>query len=317
MPNVLASPRFWRSIAVVLKPVVTYKSVGVPTGAANWMEARNVALTPFDPETVDRNIDQSYFGHAGKIIANTWSKISFDLALAGSGAVATAPKWGPAVLACGFAETIVPVTSVAYDLVSTAFGSCTCYLNIDGVLYKFVGCRGELKGKLDARGIPVLSVEFTAYYAAPVTSAMFAPITKTGWTAEKAVNSINTGKITINAVDLAFSTFGWSTGNQIVRLSLPGPQTEVGITDRKPAANATVLAPALATFDPYALALARTNVAVTNIHETAAGSIVTTALKAIINNVKETQIEGMLAYDLTMEPTPTTAGNDEITLTCT
>ncbi len=118
-------------------------------------------------------------------------------------------------------------------------------------------------------------------------------------------------------MDLAFSTFNWATGNNIARLSLPGPQTEVAITDRKPTAAVTVLAPGLGTFDPYALAVARTNVAVTNIHETTAGAIVTTALKAIINGVKESQVEGMLAYELTMEPTPTTAGNDEITLTCT
>lgn len=317
MPNVLASPRFWRSKAVLLKAEAVYGTDPVPTGAANWFEARNVALTSFDPELVDRNIDQSYFGHAGKIIANTWGKLSFDVALAGSGVAGTAPKWAPMALACGFSETLVALTSATYNLISSAFGGCAAHLNIDGALYKFVGCRGELKCKLDAKGIPVLSVELTSKYTAPAASVMFAGIDKTGWTAEKAVNSVNTGKVVINAVDLAFSAFNWSTGNNIVRLSLPGPQTEVAITDRKPTASITVLAPALGVFDPYALALARTNVALSNIHGTAGGDITTTTMKVIINNVKETQVEGMLAYDLTMEPTPSAAGNDEITIALT
>lgn len=316
MANVLASPRFWRKKAVLLKIDAVYDTDPVPTGAANWFEARNVALTQVDAKLVDRNIDQEYLGHAGKVIADTWSKLSFDIALAGSGTVAVAPKWAPMVLACGFAETITPVTGpVVYNLVSSGFASCTAYLNIDGTLHKFVSCRGELKVKIDAGSIPVLSVELTSKYTAPVASAMFTPITKTGWTTEKAVNSTNTGKVTINAVDLAFSQFEYATGNNIVRLSLPGPQREVVITDRKPTASITVLAPALGTFDPYALQQARTNVALSNIHETVTNAKVTSALKVIINDVKETEVESMLAYQLTMEPTPTSAGNDEITIT--
>lgn len=314
MPNILATPRFWKNQAVLLKPEVTLNTDPVPTGAANWFEARNVALTAFDPEKVDRNIEQAYMGRGGSVIAAAWSKLSFDIAMQGSGTAGTAPKWAPGMLACGFAETIVAVTSAAYNLVSSAFGSATLYMNIDGTLYKFVGSRGEVKGKINAKGIPVLSFEFTSVYAAPVTSAMFTPITKTGWTVEDPVNSVNTGKVTINAVDLAFSTLEWATGNKIERVSLPGPQLEVAIPDRAPTASITVLAPALATFDPYALANAGTNVALTNTHGTVAGKKIKTDLKVIITSVAEDQIQGMLAYKLTMEPTPV-SGNDEIAVT--
>lgn len=314
MANVLAQPRFWRSKAVLLKAEGTYGTDPTPTGAANWFEARNVALTSFDPEILDRNIDQAYLGHGGKVIDSAWSKLSFDVALMGSGTPATPPLWAPMALACGTAETITPVTSVAYNLISTAFAGCTAYLNIDGVLYKFIGCRGELKGKINAKSIAMLSVELTSKFTAPADSAMFTPITKTGWTFEQPVNSVNTGKVTINSVDLAFSMFEWSFGNQLVRLSLPGPQTEVAITDRKPTASITVLAPTLAVFNPYTLAGASTNVALTNTHGVGAGKQVKTDMKVIITNVAEDQVENMLAYKLTMEPTPA-SGNDEIALT--
>lgn len=313
--NILAQPRFWKTKAVLLKSEVTYGTDPTPTGAANYFEARNVALTSFESETAERNIELAYFGSSGKIIASVWGKLSFDIAMAASSVAGTTPKWAPGMLACGYADTNVPATSDAFNLVSTAFGSATLYMNIDGVLYKFVGSRGNVKGKINAKGIPVLSFEFTSVYAAPATSAMFTPITKTGWTPEIAVNNVNTGKVTINAVDLAFSSLEWDTGNQIMKTDLPGPQVEVAITDRKPSASITVLAPALAVFDPYTIARAGTNVALTNTHGTVAGSKVKTDMKVVITNVGEDRINEMLAYKLTLEPTPV-SGNDEIAVTC-
>lgn len=310
MANILATPRFWRKKAVILKDEVTYGIDPTPTGAANWFEARNVALTSYEAETVDRNIDQPYLGVGGKIIVGKWSKLSFDIALAGSAVAGTAPKWGAMMLGCGYAETLVAVTSATYNLISTAFGSVTAYLEVDGVLFKFIGSRGNAKAKINAKGIPVLSVELTSLYTAPVAGSI-AGIVKTGWTYEDAVNSVNTGKVTYNGVDLAFSTLEIDTGNQISKVDLPGPQLEAVITDRKPTANLTVLAPALAVFDPYALATAGTVATLTNTHGVGAGKQILTTLKARLMNVTEDQIDGMAAYKLTLEPTPI-SGNDEI-----
>ena len=314
MPNILATPRFWQKKAVVLKVEAAYATDPVPTGAANWFEARNVSLTSFEAETVDRNIDTPYLGSSGKVIAAKWSKLSFEVALAGSGVVATAPKWGPMMLGCGYAETVTATTGPAvYNLVSTAFGSVTAYMEVDGVLYKFIGSRGNVKVKITAKGIPVLMVELTSLYTAPAAGAI-AGIVKTGWTYEDAVNSVNTGKVTLNAVDLAFSTLEWDTGNQISRINLPGPQLEVAITDRTPTASVTVLAPTLAVFDPYAMATAGTAVTLTNTHGVGVGKQLKTDLKVTVTGVSESEVDGMLAYQLTLAPTPVT-GNDEITLT--
>ena len=312
MANILATPRFWRKKAVVLKSEVTYSTDPTPTGAANWFEARNVSLTAFDAEVAERNIDQPYLGVGGKIITAKWSKLSFDIALAGSGVAGTAPKWGPMMLACGYAETLVALTSATYNLISTAFGSCTAYLEVDGTLHKFIGSRGNVKVSITAKGIPVLKVELTSLYTAPVAGTI-AGIVKTGWTYEEASNAVNTGKVTLNSVDLAFSTLEYDTGNQIARISLPGPQLEVAITDRKPSLNLTVLAPALATFDPYALAVAGTVVPLTNIHGVGAGNQLSSTIQMRVTGVTEDQVEGMLAYKITGEPTPV-SGNDEITL---
>lgn len=313
MANLLATPRFWKRKAVLIKEETAYGTDPVPTGLLNWIEARNVSLTSFEAETADRNIVMPFMGNGGSLITAIWSKLSFEVAIAGSGTLGTAAKWGPLMLGAGYAETVSAGASVTYNLVTEDFGSLTAYLNIDGTLYKFLGSRGEVKAKIAAKGIPVLTFEFTGLYTVPVGDAM-PTIDRTGWTTECAVNSVNTGKLTVNAVDLAFSTFEWATGNQIARIDLPGPQREVAILDRKPSASATVLAPTLAVFNPYILAEANTPVDITNTHGTVAGKKVGTALKATISAVGETEVDGMLAYQLTFVPTPV-AGNDEITLT--
>lgn len=312
MANLLAAPRIWDKKAVILKSESAYGTDALPTGVANYIEARNVALTSFDAETIDRNIDLPHLGHGGVIVNTIWSKLSFEVALAPSGVAGTAPKWSSILLALGFAETVVASTSVTYNLVSASFVGVTAYLNIDGVNYKFVGCRGEGSVSMSTKGLPMLKVELTSGYTAPATGAMPA-LTKTGWTIEEAVNSVNTGKLTVNGIDLAWSTFDWACGNDIKRIDLPGPQREVAIADRKPSASATVLAPALGVFDPYALAVANTPILISNTHGLVAGKKVKTDLKATISGVSEEQIEGMVAYKLSFTPTPV-AGNDEITL---
>jgi hypothetical protein len=313
MPNLIATPRVFDKKAVVLKKEVTYGVDPTPTGAANWFEARNVTLTSYDVETADRNVIENFLGHSGKVVAAKWSKLSFEIALAGSGVAGTAPKWGPMVLACAFAETVSAGVSVAYNLVSSAFSGVTAYMELDGVLYKFIGCRGNLKGRITAKGIPVLMVELTSVYTAPADGGITG-IVKTGWTYEDAVNSVNTGKVTLNAVDLAFSSFEWDLANQIARINLPGPQVEVMIRDRAPTASLTVLAPLLAAFNPYALADAGTTVTLSNTHGTVAGKKVTTEAKVRVVGVSETEIEGMAAYQLGLDLVPV-SGNDELTLT--
>lgn len=313
MPNILASPRFWNKKNVALKKETTYATDATPTGAANWFEARNVALTSLDTETVSRDIDLGFFGNAGDIVVAKWSSLSFDIALTSSGTLGTAAKWASALLACATAETVNAGVSVAYNLASSALASVSAYLEIDGVVYKFIGARGNPKVSVPAKGLPMLHVELWAPFAVPAAGSI-ASISKTGWLQEEAVNAVNSGFITINAINLAFSKLDYDLGNQLKKVNLPGPQVEVMVVDRDPSASATVLAPAIGTFDPYALADANTVIAVTQTHGSAGTKKIKSDLNVRITNVNEVEIEGMLGYDLTFKPTPVT-GNDEIAIT--
>ena len=313
MANLISNPRKWRNKAILVKLETTYGADATPTGAANWIEARNVSLTPMDNDKVARNIDMPFMGNSGNIIVGSWAKLSFDVALATSGSAGVAPKWGPLLLACGTAETVVATTSVAYNLVSSAFASVSAYINIDGVLHKLLGMRGEAKCKMDAKGVGMMSYSFDACYLTPAAGVM-PTVTRTGWQTEEGVNSVNTGPAMINAIPLAFSTVDWSFGHKIARINLPGPQREVAITDRSPQASITVLAPDLATFNPFALAETGVVVPLSCTHGSAAGKKITQDMQVRVIDAAYDRIDEMLAYKLTLEPVPV-AGNDEIAIT--
>lgn len=314
MANIVGQPRKWKNKALLIKTEATYGVDATPTGAANWIEARNLSLTPMDSDKVARNIEMPYKGNAGSILVSHWAKLSFDVAYAPSGTAGTAPKWGPLMLGCGMAQTVTAATSVAYNLVSTGELSLCAYINIDGTLHQMLGLRGEVKCKMAAKGTPMLSFSYDAVYITPVAGAMPA-VTRTGWAIEEGVNSKNTLPVTIGATPLAFSAFDWSLGNKVTRMDLPGPQLEVVITDRSPQASITVLAPGVAIFDPFVLAESGATVALTTTHGSVAGKKIQVDMNVRVVGVDYDRIEEMMAYKLTLEPVPV-VGDDEIVLTC-
>ncbi|NTV10482.1 MAG: hypothetical protein HGA47_06870 [Zoogloea sp.] len=313
MANILTGPRYWKNKALLAKIETTVGTDATPTGAANWIEARNLSITPLESETADRNIEMPWMGSAGKVSVGQYVKASFEVALAGSGAAGTAPKFAPLLLACGMSETLTASTSAAYSLISTAFPAVSMYVNVDGTLHKLIGSRGTVSPSLAKGGIPVLKFEFEAVYTDAAAQTM-PTITRTGWPTEEPVNAANTTAVTINGVALAFSALDISLGNKLTRVNLPGPQIEVAITDRAPSGSVTVLAPALATFDPFALVKSVNVVTLTVTHGTAAGKKAKLDAKIDVTGCDYDNIDGMAAYKLTYEPTPV-SGNDEFALT--
>lgn len=313
MPNVISSPRFFKNKLVIAKAEATVGTDAVPDAAANWVEARNLSLTPLDAETVDRNLALPYMGNSGKISVAQWVKASLEIAVAGSGTAGTAPKHDALLLACGMAKTLTEGTSVIYNLVSTGFGAVSMYINVDGVQHQMIGARGTVGVSMSAKQIPVFKFEFDAAFVDP--SAVVMPVVnRSGWPIEEAVNAENTSPLTINGVDLGFSALELALNNERKRLSLPGPQTGVEISDRKPSGNATVLAPALTVFDPFALVKAGATLPISVTHGTAAGKKVKVDAKVVVIGSGYDEIEGMTGYKLDMEPTPV-SGNDELAFT--
>ncbi|UUZ68080.1 hypothetical protein LP416_27835 [Polaromonas sp. P2-4] len=135
-------PKSMKNMVLLAKQEVTLGVDPVPTPAANSMLVR--AFTPqiINAEFVERNLIQGYKGNFGSLAVGVHRVFEFEVELASSGTAGTAPKWGPLLMACGFSETLVAVTSATYAPISTGDTTVTLYGYLDGILFKMTACKG-------------------------------------------------------------------------------------------------------------------------------------------------------------------------------
>ena len=243
--------------------------------------------------------------------------IAFEVELAPSGTAGTAPAWGALLRACAVAQTVVALTSVTYNPISTAHEGVSIYFFADGTRYALIGARGTAKLMLTANGTPKISFELTGLFVQPTAVANPSP-TLTAWTAPQIVASVNTPTVTFNAVPLILRSFEFDLGNQVIFRSLVGSQS-VLIPQRSEKIAMVVEAVPLATLNPYALAAGPTTAALSLVHGTGAGKITTiSAPSALIQRPEGlNEQDGIVEWPLSFVPLPGTAGNDQWTIVLT
>lgn len=305
---------FWRKKALLLKTEVTYGTDPTPSGAANAIQATEVSINPMEGSDVSRNIDKPYLGGDDVILIDSYVTISFKIELAGSGVAGTAPAWGPVLLACGFEETIVAVTSVTYTPVSTAFGSATIYFNVDGILHKILGVRGNATLMFE-RGVPMLSFTMQGLFVQPTDTAL-PTVDLTDFQTPKPTSSTNTPTLTLAGVALEVERLEINIGNQVENRFLVNSEA-VRIADRSVTGSLVCEAVALATFNPYARADARTKGALALVHGTEAGNIATIGCPVVgVGRPAVGESQGITTWTLPLMMLPS-SGNDDISIALT
>jgi len=321
-----SSLRLIRNTAILFKQEVNYGADPTPTGAANAMLVSNLSITPFSAQNVDRDIIRPYLGGSEQLVGPRFVQLGFDIEIAGKGTVATAPNWGPVLMACGFAETLEATYRADYTPISTAFTSGTIYWHDDGLRHVATGCRGNVVFKMGVGQRPVMSFTFTGLYATP--SAQSNPtVTLTGFKTPQVVIDVNTGDITLGAT---FATTGAPAldsgtpftsqgveidmGNQVDFTALLGGET-VELTQRNVTAKTTFDLTAAQEVTAYTAVEATTLISLGLLHGTIANekTIIFCASGQRINPTKaDVGGKRMVAFDWRMLPT---TGNDEIRIT--
>lgn len=306
-------PLLSRKRTLLVKTEVTYGTDPVPTGAANAVLVRNLSVTPLNAEIVSRDLVRPYLGASDQLIASRYVGCEFEVEMAGSGAAGTAPGYGALLQACGMSETVVASTTVTYAPVSAAFKSVTIYYNIDGVLHKLTGCRGNVEITIAAGQIPVFKFTFTGIYNSPTDTAAPA-VTYTIFQTPLAANNANTTGFSLFSYSAALESMSLNFGNQVTYRNLIGLE-DVIMTDRAVTGNVTFEAPTIATKDFFSIALGNTLGALDVTHGTVAGNRVQiTSSRVDISNPTYSDSNSVHMLNVPLTLVPSTAGNDEISI---
>ena len=208
-------------------------------------------------------------------------------------------------------------TSVTYAPVSTAFESCSLYVDYDGVLHKITGCRGTYSINCELNAIPVISFTMTGIYNAPTDTAL-PTATYNDQAAPVLFRTGNTSSFSIFSYSGILSSFNFDIANEVVYRELIGGSKEILVTDRRPAGEVVVEAVSLATHNFFTDALGTSTGGLSFTHGTAAGNIIAfSSPQTDVGSPTYSDSDGIQHLTIPYTSTPTTAGNNEMSLTLT
>jgi hypothetical protein len=232
----------------------------------------------------------------------------------GSTKVATVQK-STATFTPGASSTYSIAANVGYKPVSASFDSASIYFNNDGVLHVITGARGTFVLNAEVGEIPTIEFTMLGIYNAPTDTA--APATT--YTNQATPLIFKAGNTT------AFSILGYSgclmsleldMANETVYRELVGCNKSVIITNRAVEGTCMIEAPTIAQKDFFTIANDDTTGILTMLHGTTAGNRVTLlAPKVDIGNPSYEDSDGIQMLSLPFAAIPTSAGNDEVSLT--
>jgi hypothetical protein len=297
----------------------TESSYGVdptPTAGSNGILVRELNIEPVQSDEVSRDLVRNYLGNYETLLANTRVNVTADVEMVGSGSAGTEPAYNPLLKACGLAVTTVSSTSNTYAPVSTSFGSCTIFCNIDGVRHKVTGCRGTFSINCELNEIPVISFSMTGIYNAPTDQAVPAPTFNA--TKPLLFKSGNTSAFSLFGYGGALQSWSFDMSNEVIYRETIGGTKEVMITDRKPSGSASVEAVALSAHNFFTDATGSSTGTNTFLHGTTAGNKVTISCpQTDLGAPTYEDSDGVQMLNLPFVATPTTAGNNELSIAYT
>ena len=303
-----------RRQALLAKLETPYGVDSNPTGAADAIVVRNVQPTPIEVTREARELLRPFLGNSSDVIGARFSRLRFDVEVAGSGTAGTAPKYGPLLRACGMAQVVNAGVSVVYTPISSLPESVTLYLHLDGVLHKFVGARGSVSCRMQYRSAPLFSFDFTGFFV-PVTDVPLPMATYSLQGVPLAFNKENTPTFALHGVASAVvRSFSFDLANQVVYRNIINSEV-VRIVDRKPTATFEIGAELMAIKNWFNVVANAELGSMNLVHGTVAGNTVQIAGPAVqLNGITTGDMEGDVMYTASAVLQPS-AGNDEISIT--
>lgn len=295
----------------------TYATDPTPTTSADAVQAYDVELEITREPEERRPIDVT-LSPLTPILGLGEAKVKFAVDAKGSGTAGTAPDWLVLHRACGWVNTNVPATSDTLKPDDTPTDSVTIWVYKDGLLYKVVGCRGEVKQVFEAGKIVKFKYEFMGRFDIPTDVSLPSSAT---FDSTKPVPALG-NTFTFGSYAAIISKLELSLNNTIVRnedMNVTYGVQSFEITGRKPSGKMTVNAVLRATSnaDFWSYMNAATTKALSHALGATAGNILTTtAPVCVITSIKPVSNDGIDAFEIEFDMTRS-SGGDEYVIACT
>ena len=248
-------------------------------------------------------------------------EIGFEMEIRGLGSAygaAALPEISPLLRACGMGETVdaTPASeNVIYAPVSTGFESVTIYFYEDGILYKALGCRGDMEFNMESGKTAMAKFNFQALYTEPTDVALVTPTYDDISVLPPVVFSAG---LTLGAYSPIVSKIMLKMGNsRAKRMDVNDAQgyREIIINDREPSGSVDPEADDLATKNFFSEWTAGTAEALAmNVGTVQYNKFDFAAPKTVKVSVSPSEREKMRTYDIPFALTRNT-GDDELILT--
>jgi len=294
-----------------------YGTDPTPTTSADAVQVYGVELEIKREANERRPIDVT-LSPLQPIMGMGEAKVSFEVDLKGSGTAGTIADWGVLHKACGFFNTNTPSTSDVLKPDDTPTDSVTLYVYKDGLLYKVVGCRGEVKHVFEAGKIVRLKYEFQGLYDIPTDVALPSAVTVD---TTKPVPAIGAA-FTFGSYSAVIDKLELGLNNEISRnddLNATYGVQSFEVTGRKPKGKMTVNAVLRATSnaDFWSYMNAGTTKALSIVIGATAGNIATiTAPVCTVVSVKPGSNNGIDTFEIEFE-LDRSSGGDELSIALT
>lgn len=309
-------PLSLKNMLLLAKVETTSGTDATPTPAANSMLVRGLTPKPVEAEFVERNLIRGSKGNFGQLSVGVHRVLEFETELAGSGVAGTAPAWGPLLKACGFAETIVATTSVAYAPVSSGEPTLTLYSYVDGTLFKMTECKGTVSFDLNAKQIPVAKWRFIGVYSAATDVTFPTTMSFSTWVKPVTVGKINS-QFTLLGAAVGMESLTFDIAN-VLRWRELVNKAGARSPDRKPQGTVVFEMELNAVQNWGEITRQNTEGPLNFVNGTQAGNIITINMPKVTPNAAPTitNSDEIAMVNLGFSINPNVA-NDEVVITCT
>ncbi|WP_316978049.1 hypothetical protein [Shumkonia mesophila] len=203
---------------------------------------------------------------------------------------------------------------VEYDPVSEGEESASCYVNLDGILHKMTGVRGNVRAAVSSNAFPRLNVELIGLFTDPAAVAL-PTVDYSGFKDPKPSNRTNTIAFSLHGFAADLATLELDLGQAVRYRGLVNTE-KIALDDRAGTGRCVIDAPPIGTKDFFAIAKDGTQGALSWTHGLTSGHCVAIDAPAVqIEAPAYNNDSGTAQLTMPLALVPTDAGDDELKIT--